>query len=236
MDAWIVSDTLANRPGLPYRVVNAVDDVLSDFYLTEQAGAWCLCARNAQFTPIFIDFSSPHYRYRGGVEYLPKAFKGMHGAHLADVTGGWGRDAWLLAYRGFRVTLYERNPYLSFLLRDAILHAQQADDAKIAEVAQRMEVISADAISEMEDIYDAVYMDPMFPERHKSAKVKKHMQALQALLGGEEGDAAALLDAACNHAAQRVVVKRPKGAPFVGTEAPSRSIDAPNTRYDIYLP
>jgi len=82
--------------------------------------------------------------------------------------------------------------------------------------------------------FAAVYLDPMYPERRKSAKVKKHMQALQQLIG-HHGDDATLLARARLAATRRVIVKRPQHAPPLADIAPHHAIDGPNTRYDIYL-
>jgi len=67
--------------------------------------------------PLTLDFSS--YLKRSGSETLPKTLRGMAGAQVADATAGWGKDAWLLASRGFSLTLYEQNPYLHTLLAAA---------------------------------------------------------------------------------------------------------------------
>ena len=212
-----------------------VDDLPQAHYLARgEDGLFALHDREQRHSPLSIDFADPYYRYRGGKEYLPKAFKNMNGGTIADVTAGWGRDAWLLAYRGFQVTMFERNPYLAFLLAQGLQQAQH--DPQLAEVAARLTLRSGDSKAVLDTLFDAVYLDPMFPERRKKANVKKQMQALHNLLGGEESDGAALLAHARKNAQHRVVVKRPQGAPYVGDEKPHHSLDAPNTRYDIYMP
>jgi 16S rRNA (guanine1516-N2)-methyltransferase len=74
----------------------------------------------------------------------------------------------------------------------------------------------------------------MYPERKKSALVKKDMQILQHLLGKDE-NAEALLKTALEYAGKRVVVKRPVHAETVGNIKPDTSISSKKTRYDIYL-
>ena len=64
--------------------------------------------------------------------------------------------------------------------------------------------------------FDVVYLDPMFPARRKSAKVKKDMAALQELLG-HQSDGSELLQHAKSLATKRVVVKRAKTSPHLGT-------------------
>ena len=80
---------------------------------------------------------------------------------------------------------------------------------------------------------DIVYVDPMFPLRKKSAKVKKQMQAFHTIVGADS-DADDLLASALAVAQYRVVVKRPAGAGFLAQTKPSYSLEGKSTRYDIY--
>lgn len=80
---------------------------------------------------------------------------------------------------------------------------------------------------------DVVYLDPMFPERHKSADVKKEMQAFHRLVGRDE-DAGELLALALSVARYRVVVKRPRKAPDLAGVAPSHRIEGKSSRFDVY--
>ncbi|MDO4434941.1 MAG: class I SAM-dependent methyltransferase [Cardiobacteriaceae bacterium] len=215
-----------------------------DFYLTYEHGGYILREGAKRFGELSIDFHEAYYRARGGTEYLPKALKGLKMMSVLDVTAGWGRDSWLLAYRGFQVTMVERNPYLGFLLQQAVQTAQASNS--IGTVAARLSFIATDALTYLNEylakrfdnlLWGAIYLDPMYPERKKQAMVKKPMQVLQALLG-EAGDGEDLL--ACARLAiaaglcERVVVKRPQTAPHLSVDKPDYSIDAPNTRFDVY--
>ena len=96
-----------------------------------------------------------------------------------------------------------------------------------------------------------VYLDPMFPQRKKTALVKKGMRMLQALVeeeckcsagledeGGEsarEEEERRLFDAAMRLATRKVVVKRPVHGPeIVDHVAPSHSVVSKNGRFDVY--
>ncbi len=214
----------------------AEEPIPDDYYLMQNAeGIWQLCKMGQK--AVEIDFAQPYYRYRGGVEYLPKAFKKLSGKKILDATAGWARDAWLLAYRGYHLTLCEKNPYLYTLLAQGIARAQ--NHPAIQTVAKNLSVTytgSQSFIRACGHQFDAIYLDPMFPQRQKSAKVKKDMQILHDLLGSVadvENDRT-LLESALDSGCEKVVVKRPKDADFLAQIKPHHSIHAPNTRFDIY--
>lgn len=206
----------------------------SRFFLERHSDGYLyLSDREQVFAPLTIDFASAYYRARGGSEHLPKTLRGMAGAHVADATAGWARDAWLLAYRGFRVTLIERQPLLFTLLEQGIVRAQA--ESATAAVAARMDVVCADSSDYLAARhFDAVYLDPMYPVREKKSKVKKDMQILHVLLGDVANDHDALLSGARHSARRRVIVKRPQSAPYLAQARPDWQIHAPNTRFDIY--
>jgi 16S rRNA (guanine1516-N2)-methyltransferase len=74
----------------------------------------------------------------------------------------------------------------------------------------------------------------MFPERRKSALVKKELQLLQ-LLAQPDSAPERLLAAALEVARQRVVVKRPLKAPCLTALSPSHSLSGKTVRFDVYL-
>ena len=80
---------------------------------------------------------------------------------------------------------------------------------------------------------DVIYIDPMYPERKKSALVKKEMQILQRLHGEDDGNEQ-LLALALRYARKRVVVKRPINAEILSDIKPNTSVRSKKTRYDIY--
>jgi 16S rRNA (guanine1516-N2)-methyltransferase len=84
-----------------------------------------------------------------------------------------------------------------------------------------------------EQFPDVIYLDPMFPERQKTADVKKEMAAFHSIVGKDE-DADALLPLALARVNYRVVVKRPRKAPFLNNQTPSYQLEGKSSRYDIY--
>lgn len=225
---------LLGEPPVPPPAAHRIhrpEDATGDYYLHWRDDRYHLCDRQQRHPPLTLDLAD--YLGRRGSETLPKTLRGMAGAHIADATAGWGKDAWLLASRGFTLTLYERNPYLAVLLADALQRARA--DPHSATIAARLDLVHADAATALAPAsFAAVYLDPMYPERRKNAKVKKQMQALQQLLGHSDDDAT-LLTRARLAATRRVIVKRPQHAPPLAGITPDYHIDGPNTRYDIYL-
>ena len=199
-----------------------------------------------QYGAICADWSTPDLSRRiaaGRRQPLARAF-GLHKLkagdpfpRVLDATAGLGRDGYVLAALGARVTLSERQPETVALLRDALRRAL-ADEATRA-IAERIEVIEADAVALLGDPanrqrWDAIYLDPMYPDDGKSALPSKEMQILRDLTGGD-ADADALLAPARACALAKVVVKRPSKAPWLADEKPATSLDGTQLRFDLYL-
>lgn len=182
-----------------------------------------------------------HRRKFGGGRGQPVAkavgLKGGNTPSVLDATAGLGRDAFVLASLGCAVTLLERNPVVCALLRDGLRRA--AFDAETAPIVARMSLHQAAAQSWLEaaapQSFDVVFLDPMFPEPEKRARAKKEMAAFQSLIGGDF-DSDALLAPARAVARQRVVVKRPRAAPWLAGSKPDFGYDGESTRFDAYLP
>ncbi len=186
-----------------------------------------------------------HRRQFGGGrgQALAKAIGMKHGINptVIDATAGLGRDAFILASLGAQVTMIERSPILTALLKDGLQRLSAEPGLSHISEQQQLRLVQANAIEwlqqqangKTDNRPEVVYLDPMYPHRSKSALVKKEMRALRALVGDDE-DAGQLLHAARQCARKRVVVKRPKGAPLVNDSKPSGNVQSKNTRYDIY--
>ena len=210
-------------------------------------GLSLLPVRRNQHGPVRCDFTSGAFTHRrkfggGNGQAIAKAV-GLSGKFLPgvlDLTAGLGGDGFVLASLGCRVRLLERNPIVHSLLRDGLDRAVMAgeQDSELADIVARLSLIEADskqflgqlAASEQEDI---VFLDPMFPERKKSAKVKKEMQVFHSIVGADP-DAGELLELALQRARYRVVVKRSASADHLAGMAPSYSLEGKSTRFDIF--
>ncbi len=192
--------------------------------------------------PVRVDFvggSAAHRRQFGGGsgQMIARAIGIQPGIRptLLDATAGLGRDAFVLAQLGCCVTLTERQPIIAALLADGLQRARF--DPEVAPIAARMRLIDGDAIALMRAWHDeapqVIYLDPMFPQRDKSALVKKEMRLFRPLAGNDD-DAPELLRAALALASHRVVVKRPRQAPPIDGTPPGYALVGKSTRFDIY--
>lgn len=152
-----------------------------------------------------------------------------------DATAGLGEDSLLLAAAGFQVKLYERNPVVYELLRDALRRA--ADVPELGQIVDRMQVFHGDSVEgmkRMESPPDVILLDPMFPARQKSALVKKKLQTIQKLeqpcLDEEE-----LLLTAMSAGPKKLIIKRPPKGPWLAGIKPDHSIEGKAVRFDCFV-
>jgi 16S rRNA (guanine1516-N2)-methyltransferase len=235
------AERFAGRLGLPL----AVEPERFDFLLRLTPSRLELsCPGHPSLTgPTLVDFvhgTAGYRRRHGGGEVLLRALGHKANARtvVMDATGGWGDDALVMAAHGCEVRLVERHPVVAALLQDGIRRASEHPDT--GNIIRRIHLVNGDSLQVMEQYraqeeeVDVIYLDPMFPLRSKSAKVKKKLQVLQLLIG-RESDSDRLLTAALQTARKRVVVKRHATAPFLGESCPSHSYRGRTTRFDVYL-
>ncbi len=196
--------------------------------------------------PVRVDLVSgavEHRRKFGGGkgQMIAKAVGVKAGVYpqVLDLTAGLGRDGFVLASLGCRVILVERSPVVALLLEDGLKRARsQAEAPALVKTLERIELIQTEGrnyLAKLQDqqLPDVIYLDPMFPERDKSALVKKEMRAFHQLVGRDE-DAAELLGKALEKARYRVLVKRPRRAAPLAGRPPSYELSGKSSRYDIY--
>lgn len=232
---------LVDTPAAPGHVL-VLDD--SGLWLQGRDGA----------APTRVDFLDPALLYRlrtsGKRQGLGQAL-GLHKQPrptVLDATAGLGRDALLMAHLGCDVLMLERSPFIHALLEDGLRRARAADGpTPIPAALARLQLQQAEAREWLAAVEagtvaqpDIVYLDPMFPPRNKSAKVKKDIAMLQELLGSED-DFVSLLQAARRAARHRVVVKRP-GAQGKKVEtgeadvpAPGYTVPGKTAHFEVYL-
>lgn len=151
-----------------------------------------------------------------------------------DATAGLGEDSFFLAAAGFHVKLYEHNPVIFELLQDA--HRRAMEIPELLPIMERMELFhgnSVDAMVQLTASPDVILLDPMFPERQKSALVKKKLQMIQKLEFPcvEEKE---LLLTAMGANPKKLVIKRPPKGPYLAGIKPDYSITGKAVRFDCF--
>jgi len=204
-----------------------------------------LCLTKDGKTKIFVDFvtgaNAHRHKFGGGKgQAIAKAVGLNKGATptVLDATAGMGKDAFVLASLGCNVTLVERQPPVYAMLVDGFRRARQSDelpwfDERMTLLNDSSQQALAKAIA-ADQVFDVVYLDPMFPHREKSAAVKKDMAMFQTFVG-DDADADELLPLAYQLATKRVVVKRPDYAPYLNGQTPSSQIKTKKNRFDLYV-
>lgn len=187
----------------------------------------------------FVEGALAHRKKYGGGknQLIGKAvgIKSKTKLAVLDVTAGLGRDAFVLATLGCDVVMCERSPVIYALLEDGIKRAEKESWFS----ALSLKLIQADAIDYLstlsaENKPDVIFIDPMFPERTKSALVKKEMRVLREVVGADI-DSEKLLNAALLVAKKRVVVKRSKLAPMLTDRKADVTYAGKSTRFDVYF-
>lgn len=187
------------------------------------------------FSLLSAELSSAFWSKRkseGKKQGLVRACKPCIGLKIIDATAGWGRDSAVLASFGAEVLMIERHPVMASLLSDALLRRDELDQQRM-----HLSLYAGDAYSylnflEEQNYPDVIYIDPMHPERSKSALVKKEMQVLQQIIG-TDSDARELIELAITRTKQKVVVKWPqKSNPLLPVNT---QVEGKTVRFDIYF-
>lgn len=166
-----------------------------------------------------------------------------------DATAGMGEDSLLLAAAGFEVELYEYDLVIAALLQDTLdrcakhpvlgpivarMHLTAGNSIELLNAFVKTENESADEMGNQTQAPDVILLDPMFPERTKSAMIKKKFQLLQQLERPCNNEQE-LLDAAMKVRPRKLVIKRPLKGPYLAERKPDYSISGKAIRYDCFV-
>ncbi len=132
---------------------------------------------------------------------------------------------------GFEVIGVERSPVLYALLKEAFARTSK-------EYLKSYSLHFSDSLQFLKENkdrlhVDAIYFDPMYPHKKKSALPKQEMMVFRDLVGHDD-DAAEVLKEALTWPVQRVVVKRPMNAEELLPGA-RHSYEGKVVRYDTYV-
>ena len=199
-------------------------------------------SQKTEASELIVDFvgGAVGHRFRSGEgrgQALAKAAGLVGGVtpDIVDATAGLGRDAFLLASLGARVTLIERSQKMHDLLTEGLARAA-AEGGLYAETVARMTLLHGDSCQLLPTLKpQVVLVDPMHPPRGNSALVKKEMRQIREIVGTDP-DSEKLMLIALEYAQNRVVLKWPlRAEPMAGLRKPSHQILGKSTRYDVFV-
>ena len=157
-----------------------------------------------------------------------------------DATAGLGRESLILQSVGCKVYMFERNPIIWFLLHTALYSAQNnqsiLDSLKngLPTLTNLGSFKDQVARGELLPSPDVIYYDPMFPQRQKSALVKKDMRVFHELVGFDE-DTTEYANFLLTKAKHHLVVKRPSNEePLKLDLRCSSQVSGKACRFDCY--
>jgi len=245
-DTIALAQCLAESMGLP--ILAGVDEVGAGTFemLIRVSGPRLMLVVNRPDAPgaLTVDFDSPALQFRSRQALYRQSLVRAIGARpgsapaVLDATAGLGKDAYLLASAGCRVDLLEADPVIHALLQNGMTRGVVSSRGDVRSALSRMtlSLCSLSAFSGAGRCYDVVYLDPMFPTRSKSARVKKDMWILQQFFHDTPliADEDSLLNDALSLARGRVVVKRPARAAELAGRQPTFQLVGRSSRYDVY--
>ncbi len=173
-------------------------------------------------------------------ELLLQACKLTEDRQVLDATAGFGHDSLILASTliNGKVQMLEKNPLMVLLL---LLEKQRMQAEKNWQnLMNRLAINWADManFSTQNTGFDVVYLDPMFPhDSYQGAKVGKGMQVLQNLANPPTlAEEQQLFTNAKNLLIEsgKIVVKRPKNAPYLAEISTDNSFQNEAVRFDVY--
>lgn len=205
----------------------------SELTLSLQDGVLFVSDKKNQY--VHVDFLSGKTAYRAAQhtlgEHLIKAcrIKNIPNIKVLDATCGMGRDSFLLFQSGFEVTACEKHPVIHALLKDGL--NRYSVETEVLPFC--LHQLPAEQVMESQ-AFDVIYLDPMFPQKIKSAKAKKDMQLFQSIHQNTEDNAESLLRVALNKANKRVVIKRPLRSEHLLSKKPTFQIMGKTCRFDAF--
>ena len=214
--------------------------------IATEGGLSLSAATDLQTLPTRVDFLAGSLRHRLATssrhEGLPKAAgldKAREPLHVLDATAGLGIDAFQLAAMGCHITLLEKSPVMAALLADGLRRGRNTGDADTRAALDRMTLHAVEArdwFMQLRDEHrpDVIYLDPMFPPRQKSAKVKKDMALMQRFLPPNE-DIDELVSQARLQARKRVVLKRPGKVDRKALPKPDFQVPGKACHFQVFL-
>lgn len=170
-------------------------------------------------------------------ELLLKISKLNREMRVIDGTAGFGIDGLILASTGANVTLIEQNPILFLLLKTE--QRKMCQNKNWQKLMNRIHIMYGDSSNILKNIdkADLIYLDPMFPNDSYKGAVNKNMQILHDIVAPPTLDDEQNLLKNANNALNengKIIIKRPKSAPFFANISPIDSMANDVIRFDEY--
>ncbi len=192
----------------------------------------------------FIDFlSKKNIHLKKTLHQNPQLISKAMGKKLGvtqvlDMTAGSGQDAYLLWLLGFKVTAIEASPIVFALLQDGLCRLRESLAGPVEHEAldngfKLVHMDSTKYLTTTTHKFDAIYIDPMFSKKPKSALSPKPMQVFQSILPEPLSSDRDNMIKLARHKAKRVVVKGPLFEEL-SDEAPTHVYKGKSIRYDMY--
>lgn len=186
----------------------------------------------------FVESYTRFYKSKGFAKQNPlvKAVGGHSDEKrcLWDMTAGLCNDSLIFLGLGFEVFAFEREKSVYALSLDALLRTQENELLK--NIFTHLNIENSDSsgiLQENREAPDVIYLDPMYPEKKKSALPSKEMQILQ-LIASETKMLEEFLLGCIKKARQRVVIKRPLWAKVICQDRLTHSYEGKAVRFDMY--
>ncbi len=156
---------------------------------------------------------------------------------LLDLCGGWGRDSLCFASWGFKVSCLERHSEVFEIVSNAFQNLK-TQNTFFENILNNITYINTDAkefLKNSNENWPLIYLDPMYPDRKKSALGKGEMRLLKELVG-DDPDKSELAQWAFEKTAKRLVIKGPKLSPsLLENIRPTHVFRGSSTRYEIFV-
>lgn len=156
---------------------------------------------------------------------------------IVDATVGFGQDLLCLASWGVPVIGFERDKKVFQFINDALNKLKDLNEV-LFKICSNIELRNENSIEGLRNLKSKathIYLDPIYPQKEKSALGKLDLRILKDQVG-EDSDSSELFDAAFASASKRVILKRPlKEEKSVSNSIASLEIKGSSTRYDVYL-
>ena len=166
---------------------------------------------------------------------LKKALgKTKHTLNIFDATAGFLSDSMIFLSLGHKVTAVEQSKIVFYLVHDALKRAQTE-----IPFIKNLTLINGDSVEiykNIEDVFDVIYLDPMYPPNHKSAKGSGDIKAIKSILkleniSNEEDD---ICDAFMKDKYQKIILKRPLKSKKNYSNI-NYQVRGKTTRFDIFI-